>query len=147
MSTCTIFALGQNSAALPIAALLVATAAVASFGPSTLAGLLWWVGSLSQVYVTVWVLARWWRGNQAGGLQWAGVTPALFIPIVGNVLAPLAGAPLGHAEWAAAQFGIGLMFWPLAMALIVSRVAIAGLWARWFPALRDMREFPVPASR
>ena len=115
-------------AALPLAALLVATAAVASFGPSTLAGLLWWVGSLSQLYVTVWVLARWWRGNQAGGLQWAGVTPALFIPIVGNVLAPLAGAPLGHAEWAAAQFGFGLMFWPLAMALIVSRVAIAGLW-------------------
>lgn len=115
-------------AALPIAALLVATAAVAGFGPSTLSGLLWWVGSLSQLYVTVWVLARWWRGNQAGGLQWAGVTPALFIPIVGNVLAPLAGVPLGHAEWAAAQFGIGLMFWPLAMALIVSRVAIAGLW-------------------
>ena len=56
------------------------------------------------------------------------MTPALFIPIVGNVLAPLAGVPLGHAEWAAAQFGIGLMFWPLAMALIVSRVAIAGLW-------------------
>lgn len=115
-------------AALPIAALLVATAAVATLGPSVPADGLWWVGSLSQLYVTVWVLARWWRGNQAGGLQWAGVTPALFIPIVGNVLAPLAGVPLGHVEWAAAQFGIGLMFWPLAMALIVSRVAIAGLW-------------------
>ena len=115
-------------AALPISALLVATAAVATLGPSVPADALWWVGSLSQLYVTVWVLARWWRGNQAGGLQWAGVTPALFIPIVGNVLAPLAGVPLGHADWAAAQFGIGLMFWPLAMALVVSRVAIAGLW-------------------
>jgi tellurite resistance protein len=74
------------------------------------------------------VLGRWWRGHGAGGLQWAGVTPALFIPIVGNVLVPLAGVPLGRPEWSAAQFGIGLMFWPVVATLILVRVATQGLW-------------------
>jgi tellurite resistance protein len=115
-------------AALPIAIILLATVGVAVFGPHLLARALWWVGSLAQWFVTAWVLARWWRGASAGGLQWASVTPALFIPIVGNVLVPLAGVPLGHAEWAAAQFGIGLLFWPVVLTLLVVRLAIQGLW-------------------
>lgn len=115
-------------AAIPISLMLLATVSVALRGPDTLAQGLWWVGSLSQLWVTVWVLSRWWRGNQAGGLQWATVTPALFIPIVGNVLAPLAGVPLGHSEWATAQFGIGLLFWPVVLVMLLVRVTVAGLW-------------------
>ena len=115
-------------AALPIAALLVSTVGVTTFGVSAPVRALWWTACLAQLYVTVWVLARWWRGNQAGGLQWAGMTPALFIPVVGNVIAPLAGVPLGHPEWAAAQFGIGLVFWPVALVLLLVRVGVAGLW-------------------
>ena len=116
-------------ATLPIAMLLLATVSVALLGPQWPGRLLWWAGSLAQLYVTWWVLSRWWRGVSAGGLQWVGVTPALFIPIVGNVLAPLAGVPLGHAEWAAAQFGIGLMFWPVVLVMIVARIAIQGMFA------------------
>lgn len=101
---------------------------VALFGPHPLAHALWWMGSLAQWFVTWWILARWWRGNQAGGLQWASATPALFIPIVGNVLVPYAGVPLGAVEWSAAQFGVGLLFWPIVLSLIVVRVATQGLW-------------------
>jgi tellurite resistance protein len=115
-------------AAMPISLILLATVSVALRGPDALAQGLWWVGSLSQLWVTVWVLSRWWRGNQVGGLQWATVTPALFIPIVGNVLVPLAGVPLGHTEWATAQFGIGLLFWPVVLVMLLVRVAVAGLW-------------------
>jgi tellurite resistance protein len=115
-------------AALPVAVILLATLLVANFGPSTSAAALWWVGCAAQLGITVWVLRRWWVGNGAGGLQWAGVTPALLVPIVGNVLTPLAGVPLGHTEWAAAQFGIGLMFWPLVMAMLVVRIAAHGIW-------------------
>jgi tellurite resistance protein len=115
-------------AALPVAVILLATLLVATLGPSPMAAVLWWVGSVAQLGITVWVLRRWWVGNGAGGLQWAGVTPALLVPIVGNVLTPLAGVPLGHTEWAAAQFGIGLMFWPLVMALLVVRIAVHGIW-------------------
>lgn len=110
-------------ATLPISALLVATVGVATLGTHPLMDALWWAGSLGQLYATVWVLGRWW-----GRLAWPSVTPALFIPIVGNVLAPLAGITLGHGDWAAAQFGIGLLFWPVVLVLIVVRTAVQGLW-------------------
>ena len=85
-------------------------------------------------------MARWWRGrasgNERGGLVWAAVTPALFIPSVGNMLAPLAGTMLGAGDWAAAQFGIGLMFWPVVLVLIVNRIATQGMSAqRLLPTL------------
>jgi tellurite resistance protein len=56
------------------------------------------------------------------------LTPVLFIPVVGNVLVPLAGVPLGHEAWAAAQFGIGVLFWPVVLVLIGVRVAVQGAW-------------------
>lgn len=110
-------------ATLPIATLLVGTVGVALFGPNPVAHALWWAGSLGQLFTTAWVLGRWW-----GRLAWPSVTPALFIPIVGNVLVPLAGVPLGHTEWAVAQFGVGLLFWPVVLVLIVVRTAVQGLW-------------------
>lgn len=122
-------------AALPISLLLLVTSAVAAGLRSPALGALWWAGSLAQLGATVWVLSRWWRGPQAGGFQWAGLTPALFIPIVGNVLVPLAGVALGQPQWAAAQFGIGLMFWPVVLALLMVRIAQHGLWPeRLLPA-------------
>ncbi len=123
-------------AALPIAMLLLSTVAVALNGVSEPARWLWWMGSLSQLYVSIWVLSRWWLGPQAGGLVWASVTPALLIPIVGNVIAPLAGVALGHTEWATAQLGIGLLFWPVVLTLMVIRVVVQGLWPeRFMPTL------------
>jgi tellurite resistance protein len=110
-------------AALPVAAMLVATVGVALLGPHPLLAALWWAGSLGQFGVTVWVLGRWW-----GRPAWPSVTPALFIPIVGNVLAPLAGVPLGAPLWSAAQFGIGLILWPVVLTLIVVRLAVQGAW-------------------
>jgi len=122
-------------ATLPVSLLLLATVAVALRGPDAIAQALWWAGSLSLVAVTAWVLARWWQpagAGPAGGpvaASWAGVTPALLIPVVGNVLAPLAGVPLGHVDWATAQFGIGLVFWPVVMALLLARIVAHGMFA------------------
>ncbi len=119
-------------AALPISLLLLVTAGVALLGPLPWLAVLWWLGALAQLGVTLWVLARWFRPQ---GLAWPVVTPALFIPIVGNVLVPLAGVPLGYEAWAAAQFGMGLLFWPLVLALLLVRIAVAGMWPeRLLPA-------------
>lgn len=115
-------------ATLPIAVILLATVSVALLGPQPWAAWIWWAGSLGQFGVTLWVLSRWWRPAAAGGLQWATVTPALFIPIVGNVLVPLAGVPLGQGAWSAAQFGVGLLFWPLVFVLLVVRLLVQGAW-------------------
>lgn len=122
-------------AAMPISVLLLVTVASALGWRGAPVAALWWLGSLAQFAVTLWVLSRWWRGNTAGGLVWPAVTPALFIPIVGNVLVPLAGVPLGFTAWSAAQFGLGLLFWPLVLVLLVVRVAIQGMWPeRLLPA-------------
>ena len=113
-------------ATLPIALILLATVAVAhgQAGPVTRA--LWALGALAQAAVTAWVLGRWWKGNGPGGLVWASATPALVIPVVGNVLVPLAGVPLGYVEWSAAQFGAPpLLAWALWGAAMFSLVWVA----------------------
>ncbi|MEY2688521.1 MAG: hypothetical protein RL375_2719 [Pseudomonadota bacterium] len=115
-------------ATFPAALILLATLAVALGGPELWSEALWWAGCALHLAVTLWVLSRVWLGNQAGGLQWPGVTPLLIVPAVGNVLAPLAGVSLGHADWAAAQFAVGLFLWPLVTALLLVRVTQVGMW-------------------
>jgi tellurite resistance protein len=118
-------------AAIPISVILLATVGTALAGPTPLANAAWMVGSAAQFGVTVWALARWLKprvGGKEGTPFWPGITPALFIPVVGNVLPPLAGVTLGHAEWATAQFGVGLFFWPAVLTLMVVRIGTAGLW-------------------
>ncbi len=122
-------------ATLPISVILIATVAVAHGERGGAVRAAWWLGALAQFALTAWVVARWWRGNVAGGLVWPGVTPALFIPIVGNVLVPLAGLPLGATAWSAAQLGAGLLFWPVVTVLVVVRLAVHGSWPeRLLPA-------------
>jgi tellurite resistance protein len=130
-------------AAMPASVILLVTVAVSLFNPGrettpvlfALVNAAWWLGSVVLWCVTLWTLSRWWLGNKPGGLQWAVLTPALFIPVVGNVLVPLAGVPLGHLEWSAAQFGLGVMFWPVVLVLLMVRVATQGLWPeRMLPA-------------
>ena len=115
-------------AAIPISVILLATASVALGGASALVETAWWLGSIAQLLVTLWGVSKWWRGNLSGGLAWATLTPALIIPVVGNVIVPLAGVPLGHESWSAAQFAVGLFFWPLVTALILVRLATQGSW-------------------
>lgn len=118
-------------AAIPISGMLLATLAVGLFGPAAPgAEALWWISSLAQFGITLWVLAKWISGPAGGPNHkpsWGAVTPVLFIPIVGNVLAPLAGVPLGHGAWASAQFGLGLLFWPVVLVLNFVRIAQAGM--------------------
>lgn len=121
-------------ATIPISLLLIVTVAVALLGPAPWLAVLWWVGSLAQLAITVAVLGRWWHGGPSAepaagkpaGPSWSGLTPALFIPVVGNVVAPLAGVPLGFVEWSLAQFAIGAFFWPVVLTLVAVRLFIAG---------------------
>lgn len=134
-------------ATLPVSLLLLATVGVAlggaSGGLSTVWRVLWWLGSLAQLWATLWVLGRWiapaavaqpGQGPGNTGL-WPAVTPVLLIPVVGNVVAPLAGLPLGVDGWSVAQMGIGVFFWPLVLLLtLVRRVAHSPLPERVLPA-------------
>lgn len=119
-------------AALPVSLLLLATVGVALGGAGGPLGsvwnALWWMGSLGQLWATVWVAGRWLAPTAAalpgaGGapVLWPSITPVLLIPVVGNVVVPLAGLPLGHGLWAALQFGIGAFLWPVVIALVLVR--------------------------
>lgn len=114
-------------AAMPIATMLMGTVTVALTDANGLAQVLWCAGAAGQLGVTVWVLSRW-LAPPSQAVQWPTITPALFVPIVGNVLAPLGGVPLGHADWATAQFGVGVLFWPVVTTLLVVRVLVKGPW-------------------
>lgn len=116
-------------ATLPVSMILLATCGVSLLGSHIWLAVLWWAGSLAQLGVTLWVLVRWLSADKALALGWPALTPVLLIPVVGNVLAPLAGATFNAGEWAAAQFGLGLLLWPVLLALIFARMAAKGLWA------------------
>lgn len=128
-------------ATLPISLMLLVTLGAALFWNAALwldqlLRTTWLIGSLLELAATVWVLGRWLKPKEEGGLQWATFTPVLFIPVVGNVLAPLGGVTMGLAPWATAQFGIGLLLWPVLQTLLIVRLVQAGpLPARMSPAL------------
>lgn len=97
---------------------------------------LWWAGSLLEFSITVWVMSRCLRHAESGGLAWPAVTPLLIIPIVGNVLVPLAGLQWPVQGWVSAQFGLGLFLWPLVVGLLLVRWIQAGpLPSRMTPTL------------
>jgi tellurite resistance protein len=116
-------------AAVPVSMILLATVATALFGPGRIQQALWMLGCLLQLTATGWVLRRAWQARRAGGKHWVGVTPVLLIPIVGNVLAPLAGVPLGLEAWAGMQFMLGALLWPAVVVALVWRVRTHGVWA------------------
>jgi tellurite resistance protein len=132
-------------ATLPISILLLASIGISLFwhvSPllDSALTLAWCVGSALEIAATIWVVGRWLKSAEHGGFQWATFTPVFFIPVVGNVLAPIGGVPLGFEAWATAQFGVGLLFWPILQTMLFVRVAQAGpLPARmtptWFIAL------------
>ena len=94
---------------------------------------LWSLGAVLQAALTLGVLWRWQRLRAA---RWPGVTPGLLIPVVGNVLVPLAGVSLGHGDWAWLQWALGVALWPLVLVLLWQRIVRIGPWpARLRPSV------------
>jgi tellurite resistance protein len=113
---------------VPTSFVLVATVMVTLSGPTALADALWMLGSATLLAATVWVAQRWLHLERSPTAFWPAMTPALFIPVVGNVLPPLAGVTLGHEIWSAAQFGVATLLWPVALTLVLVRIGMVGLW-------------------
>ena len=109
-------------AAVPVSLLLLASVGQALGLNGRALELTWLSGCLLQLWATVWVLGRWLAPQASPATSpWPAITPALFIAVVGNVLAPLAGTSLGYGFWASAQLGIGAVFWPVVLTLLLVR--------------------------
>lgn len=76
-------------------------------------------GIMLHLALTMTVLHNWFNRDH---FQPAHLNPAWFIPIVGNVLVPLAGVKLGYVELSWFFYAIGIVFWLVLFAIIVNRV-------------------------
>lgn len=80
---------------------------------------LWLAGSALQGVLTLAVISGW-IGTRS--FQHGHLSPAWFIPAVGNVIVPVAGVPLGFVELSWLFFSAGLMFWIVLLTLVFNRL-------------------------
>lgn len=104
------------AAAITVALLLVATA-FATPAPA-LATVIWWPAALAHLAITVAVLTSWFGGSH---LTLPQVLPTWFIPIVGNLVTPLAGPQIGSRTLSWIAFGVGVAFYLALLPLILGR--------------------------
>ncbi|PIE11032.1 MAG: C4-dicarboxylate ABC transporter [Rhodobacterales bacterium] len=93
----------------------------------------WAVGAAAQFVLTIAVISSWIdKTHYAQG----HLTPAWFIPAVGNVIVPLAGVPLGFPEISWYFFAVGVTFWIILLTLVFNRLVFHDpIPARLFPSL------------
>ncbi|MDP3893806.1 SLAC1 anion channel family protein [Nocardioides sp.] len=99
-------------------AILVLATSLADLAPG-LASVLWWIGAVGHLAATVLVLSAWFGRPDIGA---GHVTPAWFIPVVGNVITPLAAPAIGSVELAWFSFGVGVVFWLGLLPLLFQRL-------------------------
>ncbi len=102
--------------AMSISLLLMAIAAL-PYGRG-LAEPLWLAGAVLHLGFAVAVIRRW----IVHPYQIQQINPAWFIPVVGNIIVPIAGVPLGYAEVAWLFFAVGLVFWLVLFAIVLYRI-------------------------
>jgi tellurite resistance protein len=84
-----------------------------------LGGVLWVFGSAFHLLLTLYVMDVWIHHE---GFEIHHINPAWFIPVVGNVLIPIAGTSLGFPEVSWFFFSVGILFWLVLLAIILYRV-------------------------
>lgn len=117
--------------AVSVSLLLTATAYYA-LDPA-ISRVLWILGAAGQGVLTIAVVSGWisHRSFEVGHL-----TPAWFIPAVGNVIVPVVGVRLGYIELSWLFFSAGVMFWIVLLTLVMNRLVFHNpIPARLFPTL------------
>ena len=79
---------------------------------------LWAIGTAVQLLFTLIILSNWVHHEK---FQIQHSNPAWFIPIVGTILVPVAGVPLGFMEISWFFFSVGLLFWIVLLTILMNR--------------------------
>ncbi len=103
--------------AVSISILLLATALVGT--NKELAEPVWWLGTVPQGILALSVISAWIGHRKFAPVH---ISPAWFIPAVGNVIVPLAGVPLGQTDLSWLFFSAGMMFWIVLLTLVINRL-------------------------
>lgn len=80
---------------------------------------LWFTGAVTHLILTLMVLSAWINRTT---FEVQHMNPAWFIPVVGNVIVPIAGVPLGAPEVSWFFFSIGIVYWLVLLTIIFNRV-------------------------
>lgn len=80
---------------------------------------LWIAGAALQLISSLIIVTQWVDQNH---FKLDHLTPAWFIPIVGNLIVPIAGVPHGFVEISWFFFAIGLVFWLSLFTIVLNRM-------------------------
>jgi tellurite resistance protein len=100
-----------------IALILLATASLRS--APDLSFWLWCIGATVHLGATLYVMSSWIHHTR---YEIAHLNPAWFIPVVGNVLVPIAGVQHASVEISWFFFSLGVFFWPVLTAILFYRL-------------------------
>ncbi|MEJ5919556.1 SLAC1 anion channel family protein [Corynebacterium sp. H78] len=105
--------------AITISLMLVATAGI-SILPVTITTILWWIAVVGHLFLMLVTMRMWMRPE----ITIAHVTPAWFIPVVGNVIAPLGGMQLDSTsqQMSFFSFSIGIVMWLGILPIVLYRL-------------------------
>jgi tellurite resistance protein len=94
---------------------------------------LWLAGATLHLLATLYVMSSWIHHTK---YEIAHLNPAWFIPVVGNILVPIAGVHHASSEISWFFYSVGIFFWPLLTAIIFYRLIFHGsLPDRFMPTL------------
>lgn len=102
--------------------LVIVSAALAEQAPVVSAAL-FWVGAPAQLLLTLDVL-RTWISDPRFTLE--HVHPAWFIPVVGNLVVPLAGVAHADRQLSWFFFSVGLVYWLALLPVVLGRLVVGG---------------------
>jgi len=124
-------------------ALVILSLALTDLAPP-LAAVLWWSGAAAQLALTLDVLRTWIADPR---FTVDHVHPAWFIPVVGNLVVPLAGVAHGPVQLAWFFFSVGLVYWLALLPLVLGRLVLGGMLpARLAPTLAILVAPPAVAA-
>lgn len=98
---------------------LILLGTVFQFSHVALSQWLWSVGTILHLMFTLYVLNAWINHTH---FQINHINPAWFIPVVGNILVPIAGLNHAPVDVSWFFFTIGLVFWILLFAMVLYRM-------------------------
>jgi tellurite resistance protein len=84
----------------------------------TISAAFWYPGALFHFYLTMHTISFWINDNQ----ELSHSNPAWFIPIVGNVLVPVAGIGFASNGILMYFFSVGIFFWIILFSIILNRI-------------------------
>lgn len=85
----------------------------------TLSSHLWWTGTIMHLTFTIAIISIWIRGSQ---FDIKHLSPAWFIPAVGNIIVPIAGVSHAQIEILWFFFSIGSLFWLIILVVFFYRI-------------------------